>query len=289
MMIKKDKEYENKKEDFLYCEKVIKKHSKTFYQAFSQLSRHKALSIFAVYAFCRRADDLIDEYSDVEGLDKFEQELRDFESGLVADKPEWRALEYVFKHFTMDIKPFYEMIQGQRKDISFTQPRNQDDLEEYCYYVASTVGLMILPILSDKASEIQEEAKLLGKAMQITNILRDIGEDSEKGRIYIPKTIMEEFGINELDIDAELVDQAFINMWEYQAKIAERYYEESLKMTEKIDSDCRKAFLVAAYFYRDILNAVRKGDYQVFGKRHSVSKLRKVELLGQVKKELDKY
>lgn len=286
--MKKNKTYDLE-EDFIYCENVIKKHSKTFYQAFSQLPRNKSQAIFAVYAFCRRADDLIDEYKDIEGLNKFEEELRNFENNIIADRPEWRALNHVFEHFPMDIKPFYEMIHGQRIDINFSQPKDQKELEDYCYYVASTVGLMILPILSSKAGKIQEEAKLLGKAMQITNILRDIGEDLENSRIYIPKNIMEKFGVNELDLDAEIVDQAFIDMWEYEAEIAEKYYNQALSMTENIDDDCKKAFLVAAYFYRDILTAIRKGSYQVFGNRHSVSKLRKVELLGKVKKELDNY
>lgn len=110
------------KKDFEYCEKIIKKHSKTFYAAFSSLPKEKAMSVYAVYAFCRKADDLVDEEFNMEGLIQLEEELRLFEKGEEVDHPLWRALRVVFSTYNMDINPFYDMLTGQKMDLDFKQP-----------------------------------------------------------------------------------------------------------------------------------------------------------------------
>jgi phytoene synthase len=180
------------KDDYKYCESIIKENSKTFYKAFSLLKKEKANAIYAVYAYCRVTDDSIDIYNSPERLQVLEEKLKDFEKGKVPDEPLWRALKDIFEKYNMNINPFYEMIQGQKMDINYSQPKTQDDLTNYCYYVAGTVGKMILPIIvSEKINKINIDKIKLGEAMQITNILRDIGEDFDNGRIYIPQTIME--------------------------------------------------------------------------------------------------
>ena len=263
--------------DFLYCKKIIKENSKSFYKAFSRLPKDKSNAIFAVYAFCRTADDLIDLKEDKESLLLFKEELNEFSKGKIVDKPLWRALGEVFKNYDMDIKPFFEMIDGQLMDANFKNIETQDELINYCYYVAGTVGLMILPILSTKHhKELEEIAVKLGTAMQITNILRDIGEDFKINRIYIPKEVMDKFNYSSLDLSSNLINKNFIELWEYEAKIAEELYKETYKKIKLFDRDSRGAVILASILYKEILNSVRKNNYDCLTKRNYVGIYKKI-------------
>lgn len=265
-------------EDFDYCKKIIKHHSKSFYAAFSQLPEQKAMSVYAIYAFCRRADDIIDVEKKPEKLEVMRDQLDEFQKGKCPEEPMWRALAVVFDHYPLDIKFFYDMLEGQRRDAHFEQPQTQKELEEYSYYVAGSVGLMLLPILSANWQSIIEEAKDLGRAMQITNILRDIGEDLNEGRIYLPKELMDQYGVTEKAIRTHHMSQAFIDLWEFEAHRAEESYKKGLEMIAEIDEECRIPLLTAIYLYREILSVIREGNYDVFGKRHVVNKTRKLLL-----------
>ncbi len=288
MTIDNDYLFEVYKEDFTYCESVIRQHSKSFYAAFSQLPKRKAQSVYAIYAFCRQADDLIDLEKDRNGLDQMEQQLAAFEAGHVPNEPIWRALAAVFANFPMDVAPFHDMINGQRKDISFEQPQDMKSLEEYCYYVAGSVGLMLLPLLSDQASKITEPAKKLGEAMQLTNILRDVGEDYRMGRIYLPKEEMIRFQVTDKTLKNQVTSPSFIALWESIADQAEEQYEQSFTMLPLIHKDCQLALTAAAFIYREQLAVIRKNHYQVFTKKNKVSHLRKLQLLGEVTSYLKK-
>ena len=122
--------------DFALCEQTIRNHSKSFYKAFSKLPKQKALSIFAIYSFCREADDSIDVYRDVDRLNKLKCELDDFLAGEIPDRYFWRALVPVFETYEMNQQSFYDMLLGQEMDWAFQQPETQTELEEYSYYVA---------------------------------------------------------------------------------------------------------------------------------------------------------
>lgn len=168
--------------DYAYCEKIIKRHSKSFYYAFSNLPKDKARAVYAIYAFCRTADDSVDENKtsglQLIALDRLTDELSHFAKGQEVDHPLWRALRDVFNRFDMDIQPFYEQLTGQRMDIHFISPSNLSTLETYSKYVAGSVGKMLLPIIASNAkTDLNRVAEDLGIAMQLTNILRDVGED----------------------------------------------------------------------------------------------------------------
>lgn len=271
--------FQEHKEDFDYCENIIKEHSKSFYAAFSTLPKQKAMSVYAVYAFCRRADDIVDESSDRERLYRLKEDLERFEQGQEKNHPVWRALRVVFDAYEMDIAPFYDMITGQERDLDFSQPQTQAELEDYSYYVAGSVGLMLLPLLTDNPSAYQDQAIALGVAMQITNILRDVGEDLEKNRIYLPYEVMTQHGYSLDMLKKKTINERFISLWEYEAGIAEKYYEQSLHLVYNINKDAKKPLLLSLLFYKEILNAVRLNDYQCFEQRNVVSKRRKLELL----------
>jgi len=275
--------------DFNYCEQIIKKHSKSFYTAFSQLPKEKALSVFAVYAFCRLADDAIDLEKNETILNKLKMDLRDLEHGKVMNTPMWRALSVVFSTFDLQYQPFYDMLTGQRMDLHFTQPQTEADLATYSYYVAGSVGLMLLPILSQEAEKIIQPAKKLGEAMQRTNILRDIGEDFLMGRIYLPKETMIRFNVNTHTLAHKNINKNFVALWEDEATYAEKLYDEAMVMMPLIDSDCREALLAATLIYRELLTVVRKNNYQVFTAKQKVSNQRKRQLLLSVKSQMKKH
>lgn len=286
MINKESTLFERYKEDFAYCEQIIKKHSKSFYSAFSQLPPEKARSVFAVYAFCRQADDAIDRYQDIVKLNELEHGLRQMACGKVLDTPLWRALSVVFAKYDLQFQPFYDMLAGQRMDLNFQPPETEADLSSYSYSVAGSVGLMLLPILSSQAGKIQEPTKKLGEAMQRTNILRDIGEDLAMNRIYLPKETMQRFEITIQHLRQKKVTESFIQLWEFEALLAEKLYDEALSMMPQIDEDCQEALMAALLIYRELLTVIREKNYQVFLKKNAVSIQRKAFLLRSVKQQI---
>ncbi|TGG88888.1 phytoene/squalene synthase family protein [Geotoga petraea] len=272
------------KNDYRYCESIIKENSKTFYKAFSLLGKEKSNAIYAVYAYCRATDDSIDIHHSSEKLKILEKKLNDFEKGNTPDEPLWRALSDIFENYKMDIKPFYEMIEGQKMDIGFSQPEDQKDLLSYCYYVAGTVGKMLLPIIaSEKHEEIDVGKIKLGEAMQITNILRDIGEDFENGRIYIPKNIMEKYNYSKNDLKNKVINDNFIKMWEYEAEQAQKMYDDFYNFIDYFDKDSKKSVLASAKLYNAILDAVRKNGYNCLTERNYINNIEKMKIISKIK------
>lgn len=229
--------------DYKYCEQIIKRHSRSFYYAFSKLPAEKAKAVYAIYAFCRTADDSVDENgtreAQLDALRKLEEDLILFEVRKERDEPMWRALRDVFNRFDMDIKPFYDQIKGQYMDIDFSMPETIEDIERYSYYVAGTVGLMLLPIIASKnCSALQKDAVYLGIAMQLTNILRDIGEDlTFKNRVYIPREIMVQEKYSVTELKQSVINEAFMSVWERMARHAEKLYAKFHRTVHLYDAD----------------------------------------------------
>lgn len=232
---------------------------------------------------------MIDRDNNQAGLRQLERQLLDFNEGKVPNDPVWRALSVVFDNFPMVTAPFFDMLTGQRKDADFKQPETRKDLEEYCYYVAGSVGLMLLPLLTERPADIVVPAKKLGEAMQLTNILRDVGEDYQMGRIYLTKEDMTRFGVATTMLKEKQAQTQLVALWESLAQQAENLYEESFEMFPLITEDCRQALASAAFIYREQLNIVRKQHYSLFDNKNKVSHYRKVQLLKEVKSYLKSY
>ena len=265
------------KNDYRYCEEIIKEHSKSFYFAFKDLPEEKANAVFAIYTFCRRADDCVDNNDTKAGrltaLNLLEKELKLFEENEELNLPMWRALRDVFNRYDMDIRPFYKQLKGQRMDIHFQTPRSVEELEKYSYYVAGTVGLMLLPVLAkDTSLRLKEQAINLGIAMQITNILRDIGEDYQfKQRVYLPYDLMKAEGYGVEGIHQASINRSFITIWERLARRAEELYDQFDSSINSFDEDSRFQVMLSARIYRGILQAVRNNQYDCFHTRNFVS------------------
>ena len=266
-----------------YCEDIIKKNSLTFYKAFSKIENKKQRqAIYVVYAFCRYADDLIDEHQDIKGLNQLEEELHAFKNKKKTSLLVFKALRIIVDQFygeNYDYQPYFEMIQGQRMDITITSYETMDDVLSYCYYVASSVGLMLLPILApNKHQELKEFAIQLGYAMQITNFLRDVGEDYLKGRIYIPQETLKKYQVN---IEHEFKNgptESFKTLFNALASQARQYYQYAYDHIDAFSQDVRKPLLYAAKLYEAILDECMT-DYDVLTKKHFVSNDKKIKII----------
>ncbi|MCA1062012.1 phytoene/squalene synthase family protein [Rossellomorea sp. AcN35-11] len=272
-------------EAYDHCENTIKLHSKTFYRAFSLLPKEQKKAVWAVYAFCRQVDDIVDEgTSPFEELRQFEREFESFLSGYYNhNEPMWIALDDVFKRFNMDVQAFRDMIKGQRMDLSERLYVKISDVLDYSYHVASTVGLMLLPILAPgKENQLREDGISLGYAMQLTNILRDIGEDLERGRLYIPQDLLVKYEYTVSDLMEHRNNDAFRSIWEEMASLAEDYYEKAFRTMNLYPLYSRTPVKGAALLYRAILGEVRNNHYNVFSKKHYVSKDTKEKIISSI-------
>ncbi|MDN7227724.1 phytoene/squalene synthase family protein [Planococcus sp. N064] len=270
------------REAYNRCEEIIAANSKSFYKAFSLLPKEKRKAVWAVYAFCRTVDDIVDEGTNpVLELEGFKRSFQQFLAGFYdRDNAMWVALADVFENFQMDEEAFHSLIKGQEMDLVVSRYETLDGLMDYCYHVASCVGLMLLPILAPgKTAVLQEGAVSLGYAMQITNILRDIGQDLKIGRIYLPKEIMQKHGLTETDLQEANVNAAFVSVWEELAGEAERHYRHSFETVHEYPLQSRMAVKGAGLVYREILSAIRDKEYMVFREKHYVSEQSKQAIL----------
>lgn len=248
------------------CASIIQKNSQSFYAAFKDLPKAKRNAVFAVYAFCRAADDAVDLANDRSQLDRLENWIDHWTDEVNLDDAIQVALHDAVVRFNLDPVPFKEQLHGQRLDLNFKQPQTDEELFRYCYYVASTVGLMLLPILATKNhTELRQEAIDLGIAMQLTNILRDVGEDSRNERCYLPQSRMTP-AIQQA-VDSSCVTPEFIALWESLAKIAEEHYDRGLRSLHQYDEDSILALAKSAVYYKGILNAVRQANYNCLTQR----------------------
>ena len=266
------------------AKQVIKKNSLTFYKAFSKIQdADKRHAIYAVYAFCRTADDLVDIDQDEQGLIKLEEELKAFIKHVPLKHWRWQALNITTKQYydeNYDYKPFFEMIQGQKMDLNHQGFETLEELLEYCYYVAGTVGLMLIPILSpDHKHELEKFAIHLGYGMQLTNILRDVGEDFKNNRIYLPKDLMKKANYSKEDLAHGIINRAFIELFESLAQRAETYFNEALRQIDLFPKDTRLPLALSIILYRAIMDSCRENGYDVFNKKNYVSDEKKNQLI----------
>ncbi|MEK4968923.1 phytoene/squalene synthase family protein [Cytobacillus sp. FSL R7-0696] len=262
--------------DYYYCEKIIQNYSNSFYYTFSHLPKEKANAVYAIYAFCRMADNAVDLHDStaekVTRLEQLHDELVLFQHNKELDLPLWRALRDVFNRYEMNIQPFFEQLEGQAMDISFKAPRTIDELLKYSYHVAGTVGLMLLPIIAKTHyQQLRPIAIKLGNAMQLTNILRDIGEDYRNHqRIYIPENLLVKYQYSTGELSRGVINPSFISIWEELAQKAESEYDSFETSYHLFDRDSQFQVLSAARVYRSYLAQIRNKHYNCFKEKHAM-------------------
>lgn len=257
------------------------KGSKTsFHYSFSFLPKEKRNALRTVYAFCRTTDDIVDNAHDttskIEVLHKWRTEFENALHG-TSEYKILNQLSDIAVKFGIPVIHFYDLLRGVEIDLLKNRYNTFEELKEYCYLVASSVGLMSLGIFGPKNEKTKEYAINLGIALQLTNIIRDVACDAQYGRIYLPLEDMEKFGYTENDLFAHRYNEAFVLLMEYQANRAEEYYA---RARESLPAEDRKAMFAAKIMeriYYHILIRIRENRYNVF--THPISLPRTTQML----------
>ncbi|KAL5206812.1 hypothetical protein ABZP36_035021 [Zizania latifolia] len=267
------------------CGEVCAEYAKTFYLGTQLMTPDRRKAVWAIYVWCRRTDELVDgpnsSYITPKALDRWEKRLEDLFEGRPYDMYD-AALSDTVSKFPVDIQPFKDMIEGMRLDLWKSRYKSFDELYLYCYYVAGTVGLMTVPVMGiapdSKASTetVYNAALALGIANQLTNILRDVGEDSRRGRIYLPLDELAEAGLTEDDIFRGKVTDKWRKFMKGQIQRARLFFDEAEKGVAHLDSASRWPVLASLWLYRQILDAIEANDYNNFTKRAYVGKAKKL-------------
>ncbi|WP_114993907.1 phytoene synthase [Synechococcus sp. UW179A] len=278
---------------FEACRRETAEWAKTFYLGTLLLPFEKRRAIWAIYVWCRRTDELMDspeaqarpveELAD--RLNRWELKTRDLFKGHVNDELDAVMVD-TLERFPQSIQPYLDMIEGQRMDLTWTRYPRFDDLRLYCYRVAGTVGLMTQGVMGlDQAyssapwsdrPDTSDAAVALGIANQLTNILRDVGEDRGRGRIYLPLEDLEHFGYSEDDLMAGRMNQAWKDLMAFQLRRAREWFDRSEAGVRWLSRDARWPVWTSLRLYRSILNVIERHDYDVFNKRAYVGKLNKL-------------
>eukprot|EP01018_Ginkgo_biloba_P002657 Gb_27210 [translate_table: standard] len=233
----------------------------------------------------KRTDELVDgpnaSHITPVALDRWEQRLEDLFDGHPYDMLD-AALSDTVSKFPVDIQPFRDMIEGMRMDLRKSRYKKFDELYLYCYYVAGTVGLMSVPVMGIAAESkatiqsVYSAALALGIANQLTNILRDVGEDARRGRIYLPQDELAQFGLSDEDIFAGKVNDRWRAFMKDQIARARMFFNAAEEGVTELDKASRWPVWASLILYRQILDAIEANDYNNFSKRAYVSKMKKI-------------
>ena len=279
---------------YSHCRSITRKHAKTFYMATRFLPYRKQRSIFAIYGLCRYLDDLVDESEDliakkkisqleiIERLEIFKNELIDTYQGGIQNKSVLIAFSDVLKTYDISLELPLLLFEGVKTDLIKDRYITFDELYDYSYKVASVVGLMTSEVFGYSDSKALDRAVELGIAMQLTNILRDVGEDLGKDRIYIPKEDLDRFQITEDDLKTREVTDSFVKLMQFQINRARNYYDQSQVGIDMLSKDSRLPVLLAKENYGRILNKIEENQYQVFQRRAYLSTTEKFAILPRV-------
>ncbi|MDG2991281.1 phytoene synthase [Candidatus Synechococcus calcipolaris G9] len=285
-------------EAYELCRQVTANYAKTFYLGTLLMPPVKRRAIWAIYVWCRRTDELVDgpqaALTTPETLDAWEQRLEAIFAGRPQDAMDM-ALVDTLEQFPVDIQPFRDMIAGQRMDLYRSRYETFAELNLYCYRVAGTVGLMSLAVMgaepfSDRLrspwvdpyvaqGSLADQAVALGVANQLTNILRDVGEDTRRGRIYLPLEDLEAFGYSEDELLRGVINDRWRELMKFQIERARQFYVQAEVGVAYLQRNARWPVWSALMLYREILEVIEHNHYDVFNKRAYVSNFKKGLLL----------
>ena len=254
------------------CRDLTRTNSKTFYFASLFLAPEKRRAIWAVYAFCRTADDIVDSNADAAERLAAIDEWRDHVTAAYEGRPR-HALMVAFAdaaaRFGIPIEPALDLLAGARSDVTVRRYETYEELLEYCYLVASTVGLLTCPILGYEEGALRYGAAL-GQAMQMTNILRDVGEDARMGRIYLPAEDLRRFDYAESDVFAGVIDERFVRLMTFEIARVRAMYDDAAPGIALLSASSRHTVRLALSLYRRILGEIERNAYDVFTRRAHV-------------------
>ena len=269
--------------DYARCAEITRRASSNFYYAFMLLPRERRRALYSVYAFCRFVDDI----ADADGVNnpsamlaRWREELNKVFAG-TPSRAISRALSENVRRFKIPRRYFEEVIDGVEMDLTQRRYATFADLCLYCRRVASAVGLICIEIFGYRNQSARVYAERLGIAFQLTNIIRDVGEDAARGRIYLPLEDLARIGVSEREILDSVYSPRFRQLIDFEAQRARQYYREA---EEALADEDRGSMLAAEgmrLIYASLLERIARADYRVFGRRMSLSAPRKLYLVGR--------
>ncbi|MBI3773923.1 MAG: presqualene diphosphate synthase HpnD [Gammaproteobacteria bacterium] len=264
-----------------YCQEEAAKSGSSFYYSFLYLPPEQRQAIMALYAFCREVDDIVDDCDDANvariKLEWWRHEVGQLYQGQ-PQHPVTQSLATAIKHFNLPQEYFLEIIDGMEMDLEQFSYPSFKELNLYCYRVAAVVGLLAAEIFGYEDRQTLKYAHDLGIAFQLINIIRDVAEDSHRGRIYIPLDEMERFGVSIDDILQRRMSNKVRDLMAFQAQRARQYYEKALAELPDVDRYRQRSGLIMAEIYLETLQEIENDGFRVVDRRTSLTPVRKLWL-----------
>jgi len=264
---------------YAHCRLVARTRARNFYYSFRLLSREQKDAMCAIYAFMRFCDDLSDEKGATPAaIERWRVELDEALAGRFPPNPVWPAFRDAVARY--DIPPiyFHQMIDGVSSDLEPRRIATFDELYQYCYKVASVVGLTIIHIFGFESPQALELAEKCGIAFQLTNILRDVREDADLGRVYLPAEDLERFGVDPGRLEH---DEKFVQLMRFESARARHYYDESWPLLDLIQSRSRPSLWALMRIYSRLLERIERSNYDVLDRRISLPVWEKLSIVGR--------
>jgi phytoene synthase len=266
-------------QSYRYCEALAQREAGNFYHAFHLLPRAQRRAMSALYAFMRVSDDVADEPGEQadkrRALKTWQQQL-DLTMTGVYTHPLHAAFHHTVQLHGIPREYFDAVLEGVGMDLEPVRFAAFGDLSSYCYRVASVVGLACIHIWGFRDKRAKTYAEAAGIAFQLTNILRDLGEDAARGRVYLPREDLDRFGYDEAALLRGERNAAFLALMQFEAERARQYYDQSQPLADLLHPPGRAVFQVMSRTYRALLEAIVAADFRVFDRRIAVSRWRKL-------------
>ncbi|MFA7318344.1 MAG: presqualene diphosphate synthase HpnD [Sulfuricella sp.] len=262
-----------------YCQEKAASSGSSFYNSFRFLPQQKRQAITALYAFCREVDDVVDECHEPQVAHAKLAWWREEISHTFAGKPHHlvgQALQPAIRAYDLPMEQFFEIIDGMEMDLNSNRYADFKALQLYCYRDASVVGLLAAAIFGYSNRQTTKYAHDLGLAFQLTNIIRDVGEDARRNRIYLPLDELQQFGVNEADILQSRETEEFTRLMAFQIKRARQYYSQAMAELPAEDRKTQMPGLIMAAIYQTLLDEIEADGCHVLKQKTSLPPLRKL-------------
>jgi len=264
-----------------YCQQKTVQSGSSFYYSFLFLPPERRRAITALYAFCREVDDTVDETHDQSvariKLAWWRTELAAMYKG-APTHPVTQALQPHLAAYKLQQEHLQAIVDGMEMDLDQSRYLDYAGLRKYCWHVAGVVGILSASIFGASNPQTLQYAEKLGLAFQLTNIIRDVGDDARKGRIYLPVNELQQFGVTAADILNFRHSEKFEALMKFQADRARAVYEEACALLPKEDRRAQRPGLMMAAIYRTVLDEIERDDFKVLNQRISLTPLRKLWL-----------
>ncbi|MEM8514994.1 phytoene synthase [Massilia sp. MP_M2] len=264
-----------------YCQQKTVQSGSSFYYSFLFLPPERRRAITALYAFCREVDDTVDEATDGSvariKLAWWRTEVSKMYAG-TPTHPVMLALQPHIALYKLEEQHLQAIVDGMEMDLDQSRYLDYPGLQRYCWHVAGVVGILSASIFGYTNPQTLAYAEKLGLAFQLTNIIRDVGDDARKGRIYLPVSELQQFGVTANDLLKLQHSEKFEALMAFQAKRAQAIYDEALALLPKQDRRAQRPGLMMASIYRTLLDEIQRDGYHVLNQRISLTPLRKLWL-----------